>query len=315
MKDPISKNKSSGAGAGAGAGAGGGGHAGSSGAGGGKQDASHKTPNKKPKSKNPLLAVSTLKKVPLTDPTLTSTPLSTSISASARKPKLETILSDDFTTGAGAGSISAPVGGVFRTKLDDPNDGGGGGDAGRAMSLDLGEAIPQTPTGGGGGGGGEEGGDPEENVRTGEKRKRYITVVEGGKKRKIVDVRRGRPMFNSSSSSYPPNPMLIKPFTLSQKSFHVLIQDEIELLKEEISKESWSQKGKFPPSLKPHLAKLAVLAIKLDEYDDFFFSLMPTLFPYNKFTMSNQLLEELEEQAKSGFEKAKEEWEKNVLAW
>jgi len=50
--------------------------------------------------------------------------------------------------------------------------------------------------------------------------------------------------------------------------------------------ESWEQKGKFPPSLKPPLAKLATLAIKLDEYDDDFFALMPMLFPYNKFTMT-----------------------------
>ena len=50
--------------------------------------------------------------------------------------------------------------------------------------------------------------------------------------------------------------------------------------------ESWEQKGKFPPSLKPPLANLAILAIKLDEYDDDFFALMPMLFPYNKFTMT-----------------------------
>ena len=50
--------------------------------------------------------------------------------------------------------------------------------------------------------------------------------------------------------------------------------------------ESRAQKGKFPPSLKPPLANLAILAIKLDEYDDEFFALMPMLFPYNKFTMT-----------------------------
>ena len=47
-------------------------------------------------------------------------------------------------------------------------------------------------------------------------------------------------------------------------------------------------KGKFPPSLKPPLANLAILAsvIKLDGYDDDFFALMPMPFPYNKFTMT-----------------------------
>ncbi|GLB44449.1 putative HPC2 and ubinuclein domain containing protein [Lyophyllum shimeji] len=145
-------------------------------------------------------------------------------------------------------------------------------------------------------------GDP----RVGEKRKRYVTVVEGGKKRKIVDL----------------------------QSFHPLIQEEVEKLKVLIAKENWDQKGKFPPALKPPLAQLAVLAIKLDEYDEHFFNLMPTLFPYNKFTMSKlikrtvfqehtallmerqeALLAELAEQAKAGFAKAEEEWEKAVLAW
>lgn len=133
--------------------------------------------------------------------------------------------------------------------------------------------------------------------------------------------------------------------------------------------ESWENKGKFPPSLKPALAKLAILAIRLDEYDDDFFSLMPMIFPYNKFTMSvrlifipfapicvpasfpttyseiytpgtltscpqklikrtvftdhltllterqDVLLTQLATLAKDGFEKAKEEWERSVVAW
>jgi hypothetical protein len=57
-----------------------------------------------------------------------------------------------------------------------------------------------------------------------------------------------------------------------------------------IFSESWENKGKFPPALKPPLAKLAILAIRLDEYDEDFFSLMPTLFPYNKFTMTVRLV-------------------------
>jgi hypothetical protein len=50
--------------------------------------------------------------------------------------------------------------------------------------------------------------------------------------------------------------------------------------------ESWETKSKFPPNLKPLLAALSLQAITLDEYDDNFFNLMPTIFPYNKFTMS-----------------------------
>ena len=50
--------------------------------------------------------------------------------------------------------------------------------------------------------------------------------------------------------------------------------------------ESFEQKGKFPPSLKPILAQVAVKAIQCGEYNDNFFSLMPKLFIYNKFTMT-----------------------------
>jgi hypothetical protein len=52
-----------------------------------------------------------------------------------------------------------------------------------------------------------------------------------------------------------------------------------------IAVESWT-KGKFPPSLKPLLAQVALKAVVLGEYDENFFSYMPKLFPYNKFTMS-----------------------------
>jgi len=53
-----------------------------------------------------------------------------------------------------------------------------------------------------------------------------------------------------------------------------------------VRSESWEAKGKFPPSIKPILAEVAVTAIRLDEYDEHFFNLMPVLFPYNKFTMT-----------------------------
>ena len=49
--------------------------------------------------------------------------------------------------------------------------------------------------------------------------------------------------------------------------------------------ENWDVKGKFPPALKPVLVKIALKAILLGEYNENFFNLMPTLFPYNKFTM------------------------------
>ncbi|EAU87900.1 hypothetical protein CC1G_01547 [Coprinopsis cinerea okayama7 len=146
----------------------------------------------------------------------------------------------------------------------------------------------------------------EGDEKTGQKRKRYITVVDNGKKRKIVNI----------------------------NSFHPDLQVAIEELKKAIAKESWEQKGKFPQALKPALSSLALLAIRLDEYDDHFFNLMPVLFPYNKFTMTklikrtvyndhvallqerqDELLKQLEELAKAGFAQAEAEWEKSVAAW
>ncbi|KAF8900482.1 hypothetical protein CPB84DRAFT_1680451 [Gymnopilus junonius] len=140
----------------------------------------------------------------------------------------------------------------------------------------------------------------------GQKRKRQTTVMENGKRKKVVD----------------------------ESLFHPDLQVGIQELKDLIAKESWENKGKFPPNLKPPLAKLALLAIRLDEYDDDFFSLMPTLFPYNKFTMTKlikrtvfgdhlsllterqeMLLAQLKVLAHDGFAKAEEEWEKSVLAW
>ena len=51
------------------------------------------------------------------------------------------------------------------------------------------------------------------------------------------------------------------------------------------SPESWV-KGKFPPTLKPTLAQVALKAVVLGEYDDNFFNLMPKIFPYNRYTLS-----------------------------
>ncbi|KAF8154221.1 hypothetical protein B0H34DRAFT_720972 [Crassisporium funariophilum] len=145
-----------------------------------------------------------------------------------------------------------------------------------------------------------------DSEHAGQKRKRQNSTTEGGKRKKTID----------------------------ETMFHSELQASIKVIKELVGKENWEQKGKFPPGLKPELAKLAILAIKLDEYDDDFFSLMPMLFPYNKFTMTklikrtvfsehlalltqrqDVLLGQLAELARVGFTKAQEEWEKNVVAW
>ena len=117
--------------------------------------------------------------------------------------------------------------------------------------------------------------------------------------------------------------------------------------------ESWEPKGKFPPGIRPVLGDVALKAIKLNEYNDNFFNLMPRIFPYNRFTMSvstasfclgslrahvcgmqklikrqifpehmallvkrqDELLAELKAAADEGFPRAKEEWERSVAAW
>lgn len=153
---------------------------------------------------------------------------------------------------------------------------------------------------------GSTNGDGSDSVRTGEKRKRYNTIFEGGKKRKVVDI----------------------------TSFDSELQKSFDVLRGAIAAENWDQKGKFPPNLKPLLAQIAIQAIKRDEYDEHFFNLMPTLFPYNKFTMTKlikrtvfqdhtqllvqrqeALLQELKKHADEGFAKAEEEWEKTCAAW
>ncbi|KAF8438377.1 hypothetical protein L210DRAFT_3404055 [Boletus edulis BED1] len=146
--------------------------------------------------------------------------------------------------------------------------------------------------------------------KAGKKRKNYTIIEENGKKRKVVDL------------------------ACLSREFHPELQAAFEELKVAISKESWDVKGKFPPSVKPILADIALKAVRLGEYDEDFFSLMPVLFPYNKFTMTKlikrtifhdhlkiltdrqeELLEQLAASTKEGFPKAREEWEKSVVAW
>ncbi|PWN43727.1 hypothetical protein IE81DRAFT_346327 [Ceraceosorus guamensis] len=62
-------------------------------------------------------------------------------------------------------------------------------------------------------------------------------------------------------------------------------QVAINQLKEQIEATDWSNKSKFPPSLKPSLVEFAGLAVQLGEYNDNFFHWLPNLFPYNRFTM------------------------------
>ncbi|EMD34978.1 hypothetical protein CERSUDRAFT_116505 [Gelatoporia subvermispora B] len=151
--------------------------------------------------------------------------------------------------------------------------------------------------------------------------------VSHGIKRKSSDLLSVSASLNGSDTTSKKRRKEVHPFSDE-------LEAEFELLKEAIAKENWETKGKFPPSMKPILAKVALKAIILGEYDDNFFNAMPRLFPYNKFTMTklikrtiwkdhqnllidrqNALIEELAVLAKEGFPKAKEEWEKSVSLW
>ncbi|KAF5314469.1 hypothetical protein D9619_011913 [Psilocybe cf. subviscida] len=146
-----------------------------------------------------------------------------------------------------------------------------------------------------------------DDSHAGQKRKRQtLMTMENGKKRKVVD----------------------------ETMFHPDLQAAIKDIRALVASENWENKGKFPPSLKPPLTRLAILAIRLDEYDDAFFALMPSIFPYNKFTMTKLikrtvftdhlgllqerqevLLGQLKVLVDEGWTKAQEEWERSVAAW
>ncbi|KAE8196311.1 hypothetical protein CF335_g4889 [Tilletia laevis] len=58
-----------------------------------------------------------------------------------------------------------------------------------------------------------------------------------------------------------------------------------EELRSVVLKEPFEVKTKFPAYLKPPLVRTAKLALELGEYNDNFFNWLPTIFPYNRFTM------------------------------
>ena len=63
------------------------------------------------------------------------------------------------------------------------------------------------------------------------------------------------------------------------------LQAAFDDLKKKVEAESFAVKTKFPPNLKPPLVETARIAVALGEYDENFFNHLPTIFPYNRFTM------------------------------
>lgn len=66
---------------------------------------------------------------------------------------------------------------------------------------------------------------------------------------------------------------------------HPHLQQMFDHLKVLVQRASFAVKTKFPPELKPPLIDTAKLAVELDEYNDNFFNYLPSIFPYNRFTM------------------------------
>lgn len=66
---------------------------------------------------------------------------------------------------------------------------------------------------------------------------------------------------------------------------HPQLQQMFDNLKGLVQRASFAVKSKFPPELKPPLIETAKLAVELDEYNENFFNYLPSIFPYNRFTM------------------------------
>lgn len=96
----------------------------------------------------------------------------------------------------------------------------------------------------------------------------------------------------ASPASRPASPLAAAPSKEDKKKakyptrpVHPQLQAMFDHLKQLVSKSSFAVKTKFPPELKPPLIETAKLAVELDEYDDNFFNYLPSIFPYNRFTM------------------------------
>lgn len=63
------------------------------------------------------------------------------------------------------------------------------------------------------------------------------------------------------------------------------LNSSLEQLREAVSKTSFENKSKFPAQLEEPLIDTAKLAFELEQLDDNFFNILPTIFPYNRFTL------------------------------
>ncbi|BGP38447.1 hypothetical protein JCM10450v2_002393 [Rhodotorula kratochvilovae] len=92
---------------------------------------------------------------------------------------------------------------------------------------------------------------------------------------------------HNAGSPFPPKKVR-KPGEFSKE-----LQDDFDMLRREVENTVWEQKNKFPPDLKETLIGVAFHALRLDEYDDDFFAVMPDIFGYNLFTMKKLIKREV----------------------
>lgn len=71
--------------------------------------------------------------------------------------------------------------------------------------------------------------------------------------------------------------------------------------------EPWLVKNKFPPHLRELLVGVAYHALDLNEYDDQFYAIMPTIFPFNLFTMKKLIKREVYSKRIDDFTKQQDE--------
>ncbi|CAH1758696.1 6706_t:CDS:10 [Entrophospora sp. SA101] len=66
---------------------------------------------------------------------------------------------------------------------------------------------------------------------------------------------------------------------------HPELQEFISFFKNEVSKENFGVRSKFPQVLNPNLTRLLCKAYELDEFNDILFNVLTNILPYNKFTL------------------------------
>lgn len=87
--------------------------------------------------------------------------------------------------------------------------------------------------------------------------------------------------------------MLERETAKGQWSSSSLRQRVSELTRSCLRAESFEVKNKFPPRLRPILLSVALKALELDEYDDAFFNVLPTILPYNHYTLKKLVKREI----------------------